>query len=538
MIIRTLRRVLLGALLLAAPAGALLPAAPASAETLRWAYQSDALSLDPHANNETMTLRFLSNVYDPLVTRSRDHSIEPALAVSWTTEAPDRWRFVLRQGVTFQGGESFDADDVVFSLARAASPSSNVQSHTSGILRVEKVDSHTVDIVTKGPRATLLNELANILILDEGWSRANNAVEVANNNQGRTGFTTLNANGSGAYRVQSRAPDQRTVLLRNTGWWGKNEGNVDTVVFTPVRSDPTRMAALISGELDLVHPVPTQDIARLRAVPGVQVLEVPEIRTLYFGVNHSGETLLNGQPNPLRDLRVREAIYRAIDIEAVRRTVMRGAARPTGLLVGPGVEGYSQAEDRRLPYDPDGARRLLREAGYPEGFALQLRCPNDRYVNDEAICVAVSAMLARVGIRATLLSQTKSVYFQRLLAERPDMYLQGWTPNSFDALEAFFYNLATRQDDNPTVAIGEGQGTFNAGRYRNPDVDALLKRIGQSIDRDERRKLINEVHTIFRRDIAYVPLHQQVIVWAARRGVTATPLADDTVNLRWITVTK
>jgi len=513
-------------------------ALPAEAETLRWAYQSDALSLDPHANNETMTLRFLGNVHDALVTRGRDHGIEPHLATGWTLVAPDRWRFTLRQGVTFQGGEAFDADDVVFSLARAASPTSNVQSHTAGILRVEKLDSHTIDIVTKGPRATLLNELANVLMMDEGWSRANNAVEVANNNQGRTGFTTLNANGTGAYRVQAREPDRRSVLVRNPGWWGRNEGNVDTAIFTPVRSDPTRMAALMSGELDLVHPVPTQDVARLREVPGVQVLEVPEVRTMYFGVNHSSERLVNGQPNPLRDVRVREAVYRAIDIEGIRRNVMRGAARPTGLLVGPGVEGYDAALDQRLGYDPAAARRLLAAAGYPDGFALTLNCPNDRYVNDEQICTAVTAMLARVGIRATLLAQTKGVYFQRILAERPDMYLQGWTPNSFDALEAFFYNLATRQGDNPEIILGEGQGTFNVGRYRNPEVDRLLQAIGRSIDMPARRLLINQVHGIFKTDIAYIPLHQQVIVWGVRRGIAATPLADDTVNLRWITITR
>lgn len=440
-------------------AGLLLCGSPhtADAATLRWANQSDALSLDPHANNETMTLRFLSNVYDPLVTRDPNGTFIPWLATAWTIVEPTRWRFTLRQDVHFAEGEALIPADVVFSIGRAAAPTSGITAQAAGIERVEIVDNHTIDIVTKGPRPTLLNELSSIYIMSQAWSVRHNAQETANNNQGKTGYTTTHTNGTGAYRITERAVDSKTVFTRTPDWWGPMEGNVTDVVFTPIRNPATRIAALLSGKLDLIQPVPVQDIPRLTASDSLRVLQAPEIRTIYFGLNNA-PTLSSGQPNPMHDRRVREALYRAVDAEGIRRTIMRGMSTPTALFVPKGVNGYDAALDVRYPYDVAKAKLLLAEAGYPNGFSAGMECPNDRYVNDEAICTAAASMFARIGVTVNVRARTKAVYQPYIMGNRVDMYLQGWSPNSRDAYEAFFYNLATRFDEKPGVVLGEGQG--------------------------------------------------------------------------------
>lgn len=511
-------------------------AAPAAAERLRWASQGDALSLDPHANNETMTLRFLSNVYDALVTRDQKLQIVPWLATEWTLVEPTRWRFSLRRDVVFHDGAKMTADDVIFSIARAGSQTSGVSSHAAGIKAVEKRDDYTIDIVTDGPRPLLLNQLTNIYIMDRAWTEKNNSVPVANNNAGLSGYTTLNENGTGAYRVKERVPAQRTVLVANEAWWGKREGNATEIVFTPIGNAATRLAAFLSGEVDLVNPVPLQDIERIKTTPGLKVVEKAEIRTLYYGMNQAVDRLTTGEPNAFKDKRVREAVYRAIDIEAIKRVVMRGASTPGAELVGPGVGGYDPALDVRPAYDPAKAKALLAEAGLPNGFSFTLQCPNDRYVNDEAICVATSSMLARVGIKANLSVQTKAIHFQKVQTQDVDMYMQGWASNSYDAYEAFFYNLVTRDTDQPVVKLAEGQGTWNAGRWRNPAFDQLMVKIGQEVDPEKRQALISEAHKIYIAEVAIIPLHQQWIAWGVRDGFDVTPLADDSVNLRTVKV--
>ncbi len=328
----------------------ILAALPATAERLRWSSQGDALSLDPHANNETMTLRFLSNVYDALVTRDKDLKIVPWLATEWKIVEPTRWRFTLRRDVAFHEGGKLTADDVVFSIKRAGSPTSGVSSHAAGIKAVEKLDDYTIDIVTEAPRPILLSQLANIYIMDRAWAEKNNAVAVANNNANLVGYTTLNENGSGAFRVKERVPGQRTVLVRNETWWAKPAGNVDEVAFMPIGNASTRLAAFLSGELDMINPVPLQDVERIKTTAGLKVVERPEIRTVFFGMNQQLDKLSTGEPNAFKDRRVREAVYRAIDMEAIKRVVMRGAATPAGILVGPGITGYDEALNARLAY--------------------------------------------------------------------------------------------------------------------------------------------------------------------------------------------
>ena len=518
---------------------ALLLGPPAGAATLRWANLSEALSLDPHANNETMTLRFLGNVYDPLVTRDAEGRFIPWLATKWTLVEPTRWRLELRQGVKFEEGQPLTPADVAFSIRRAGLPSSGITAQAAGIDHVDVVDGNTIDIVTKGPRPTLLNELSSIYIMSQGWCLEHGSVETANNNQNKVGWTSTHANGTGPWRITERAADSQTKFEHRADWWGVAagvpEGNLTEVVFTPIRNSSTRIAALLSGKLDLIQPVPVQDVLRVQALDTLKVLQAPEIRTIYFGLNNAA-ALMSGQPNPMHDRRVREAMYRAIDVEGIKKQIMRGFSIPTALFVPKGVNGYDAGLDVRYPYDPARAKALLAEAGFGNGFTIAMECPNDRYVNDEPICTAAVAMLARIGITVNLRVQGKAAYMPLITNNPVDSYLQGWSPNSWDAYEAFYYNLATRYDAKPTIVLGEGQGLFNIGRYSNPEVDALLLKIRNSLDPAERQALISAVHRIYISDIPSIPVHQQEIIWGARRAVQATPTPDDSVTFRWISI--
>jgi peptide/nickel transport system substrate-binding protein len=335
--------------------------------------------------------------------------------------------------------------------------------------------------------------------------------------------------------VKSREPGIRTVLVVNPNWWGKREHDIDEVVFTPITNDATRVAALVSGELDLMHPVPLQDVERLKGEKGVEVLQGPELRTIFLGMDQARDELLYSSvkgKNPFKDVRVRKAFYQAIDVEAIKSRIMRGASRPSGLMVGPGVNGYDAAIDQRYPYDVEAAKKLLAEAGYPEGFEVQLDCPNDRYVNDERICQAVAAMLARAGIKVTLLAQTKSKYFQKVLSKDTSFYLLGWQPPSYDAHSTLFNTMNTPADKLPNAP--KGQGGFNPGSYSNPKVDELTAKLQQEIDPAKRQAMISEAFQIHKADIGEIPLHQQAIAWGVRPNVHVEQRSDDYVDFRRI----
>ena len=379
-----------------AAAGIAVLAGGAQAETFRWATGTDPGTLDPHAEASAPVLGFLNNVYEGLVRRGKDMSLEPALAESWEALGADGWRFNLRQGVTFHGGETFDADDVVFSFNRANAEQSDIRSFFASVAEVRKVDDFTVDFLTKAPNPILPDGIANWLIMDQGWTEANGAATPARDEER---YTTLNTNGTGAFMLKSRDPGVRTVLEPFAGWWGEAEHNITEAIFTPITTPATRVAALLSGEVDFVEPVPLQDVPRIKGASGTNVIEGVEARVLMLGFEHQRDTLRDsGDANPFKDRRVREAVYHAIDMDAIIDKIMRGQAQAAGLLIGPGIKGFKEEFNTRLTYDPDRARSLLTEAGYADGFSFSFRCPNDRYINDEAICTAITAMLAAVGL--------------------------------------------------------------------------------------------------------------------------------------------
>jgi peptide/nickel transport system substrate-binding protein len=502
--------------------------AQAPNQTLTWSASLDALSMDPHSTNNSFTNAFVGNIYEALVRFNEKLQIEPALASAWKVQSPAVWRFTLRQGVKFHGGEGFDADDVVFTWQRVNTPGSLVKGNLSDVKDVRKVDAFTIDVETHTPLPILPNAIVQLLVMDKGWAEANRAVEASDLQKQRENHANRNTNGTGPFQLKSRDLDTKTVLAAHAGWWDKPKHNLAEVVFMPIKSDATRTSSLVSGNIDLTTNVPLQDVARLKA-GGIEVAQGPELRTLFLGMDQSRDELLYSDvkgKNPFKDIRVRKALYQAIDIETIKRSVMRNASWPAGTLLSPYLNGAPKALDKRLlPYDPEAARKLLADAGYPQGFSVGLQCPNDRYVYDEALCVAMASMLARVGIKTNLMIEPTPHWSVRLNTNDVSLYLVGHAglpmADSYGLLKDVVHTRTQKE------------GSLNAGRYSNPKFDALLPQIAAEIDAGKRNALIEQAVALERDDVSHVPLHQQPITWAARKGVTMVQGPDNQLRL-WL----
>jgi peptide/nickel transport system substrate-binding protein len=511
-----------------------LPLAPAPAATFRWANDSDVASLDPYARHETFLMSFDGNIYEPLVRHGRELRLEPALATEWAQTTPEVWRFKLRRGVHFADGTAFTAADVVFSFARVTGAGSALAAVVASIASVVKIDDNTVDIVTKGADPTLPDEIAAWDIMSKEWCEKNNTARVAEAGGGEESYAASHANGTGPFVLKERQPDLRTVLARNPAWWDKPEHGLDQVVFRPIPDDEERVAAFLKGDVDMLYDVPAQDIDRIAKTPHLRIIHGPELRTVFLGFDIGRAQLLGSDikgRNPFRDIRVRKAFYQAIDEDAIKSKVMHGFAVPTGLMVGPGINGFDPAQNRRLlPYDPDAARQLLVDAGYPHGFALGMDCSNDRYVNDEGICEAVVAMLAKIGVKVDAHIDTRAKFFARILAPnyQTSFYLLGWAPGTYDAQDMLFNVVATRD--------GQGRGDYNLGNYSNPKLDALIDRLESESDAKRREALLHEALLVIKDDVVTIPLHQQVLIWAARDTVDLVQPPDNDFPLRYVRV--
>ncbi len=502
----------------------------ASAQTVRIANQGDALSMDPHSLNETLQLSVTGNVYEPLVGRNKDLSLTPMLATSWKQTSPNVWRFELRKGVQFHDGTPFTADDVVFSLARTQVEGSDMKSYTNDFKEVRKIDSHTVEIETKTPFPILPDVLSLVYIMSKKWCETNQATVPVDRRKGVENTASFKANGTGPFRVRERQPNVRTVFTRNGSYWGKIEGNVTEVVFTPIGNDATRVAALLSGEVDVMEPVPVQDIDRVNSSANTRAVTGPELRTIFLGMDQKRDELLYSNvkgKNPFKDKRVRQAFYQAIDIEGIKKTVMRGASNPSAQLVGPGINGF-QPEMKRLPYDVEAAKKLMAEAGYPNGFEVSMNCPNDRYVNDGRICQTVAANLSRINVKINLQAETKGTYFPKVLRRDTSFYMLGWTPATYDAHNVM--NAIMRCVDD------KGAGQFNLGAYCNPKVDELTLKVQAETDKDKRNAYIKEAFDLHAADVGHIPLHQQALAWGVNKKVKLVQLADNFMYFKWISL--
>jgi peptide/nickel transport system substrate-binding protein len=509
-------------------------AANVDAVTLRWANRGDPQTTDPHSQNEGLTNNVNQLVYEFLIGRDKQLNLTPELAVSWQQVDPVTWRVKLRSGVKFHDGTPFTADDVVFSYQRAAEPSSQLRVYSNAAGVPKKIDDLTVEFKTNGPNPIELEHLATINIMSKAWCEKNRATKPQNFTQKEDMITAHQANGTGAYMLKSREPDVKTVLVKNPNWWGIKEGrftgNVDEVVYTPIASDATRLAALVSGEIDIINDPPVQDVPRLKQNPSVKVLEGTENRVIFIGMDQQRDELLYSNikgKNPFKDKRVRQALYQAVDIDALRSTTMRGLSKPTGAMLPAPLPWIAEPE-RRLPFDRTKAKQLLAEAGYANGFEVTLDCPNNRYVNDEKICQALAAMWSQIGVTTSVTAMPRANYFPKLEKLDTSLYMLGWGGAATDPIFILQPVLHT--------ANAKGDGDYNYGRYSNPKLDALIDQIKVEMDVEKRRKLINDALMIQHDELLHLPLHRQVIPWATRGNVTAVHLANNNVIPNWVTV--
>jgi peptide/nickel transport system substrate-binding protein len=523
---------MLKALVLAVALAATFIAPPqAQAQTLRWAAQNDILTLDPHSQNHATTNAILAHAYEGLTRYSATYQVEPALATKWTQISPTQVRFDLRKGVKFQDGAPFTADDVLFSFGRIRQPQGTMQIYVSGISDIKKIDDHTVDFILAGPNPLLLRNIIDFRIISKAWAEKNNSAKVQDYKAKEENFASRNAMGTGSFRILSWQPEQRIMMARNEAWWDKPPGNVSQVVYTPIKSESTRVAALLSGDVDMLTDVPTQDIDRLRTDKKLKVVDGPEVRTIYFAPDVGSPELkysnVKGK-NPFADKRVRQALSMAIDREAIKRNIMRGMSVPAGIMVAPGVNGYDKAID--VPTKPDVAmaKKLLADAGYPDGFQVRLNCPNNRYVNDEKICQAVLAMWARVGVKADLMAENMATFAQKFQNFDSSLYLLGWGVATYDAQYTIQSLVRTR--------AGGADGNYNYSKISDPVIDKLADAIKGETDVGKRNAMIREALVRIRDEVLVIPVHHQIRPWVMKAGVTTVHRSDDRPEARFTSV--
>jgi len=517
--------------LAAATAALALAAVPAHAAPLKWAAQNDILTLDPHSQNHATTNAVLQHAYEALTRYTKDYKIEPSLATGWKQMSDTHYRFNLRKNVKFHDGSPFTADDVLFSYERIQQPQGTMQIYVTGVKEVKKIDDYTVDFILSGPVPVLLRNIVDFRIMSKAWSEKTNSQNTQNFAAKQDTYASRNTNGTGPYLIKGWEPDKRIAFDVNKNWWGKLDGNVTDVTYNPVKSDSTRVAALFSGDVDLVTDLPVQDVERLRKDAKLKVLDGHEVRTIFIGMDQFNNELkysdVKGK-NPFKDVRVRRALNIAIDREAIKRVTMRGLSIPAGIMVAPGVHGYSKQLDIVPKLDVAGAKKLLAEAGYPNGFEFTLDCPNNRYVNDERICQALVGMWARAGVRVKLNSIPFTPFIQKILNLDSSAYLLGWGVATFDA-------LYTLQSLVHTKTTGP-DGNFNQGRISDLKLDNTIGAIKIATDTKARDALLKEALEKTRDEAYYLPLHHQLRPWAMKKSVTAVHSADDRHQSRFTRV--
>lgn len=529
-----LKSILSGAALALSLALTALPATGHAEENIfRFAAQGDLKSLDPYSLAETFSLALDGAVYEGLVARDGDLKIVPALAESWEKSDDARtWTFHLRKGVTFEDGSPFTADDVLFSADRVRSAGSDLKSRVPADAVFTKVDDYTVTVTTPEPSPMLIAVWDTWYIVSKKWTEEHKAVAVSTGGT-EASWMALHANGTGPFKLVSHQPGVKTVWEPNKNWWGKPQHNLDQVVFQPIASGATRVAALLSGEVDMIEPAPLQDVDRINNSGSAHVLQGPEVRVIYLGFDQHSDVLPRSNltdSNPFKDARVRMAVWKAINEDAIIQHVMRGAAVPATLMVSKELFPL-YGEFERPAYDPEGAKKLLADAGYPDGFEVQLDCPNDRYVNDERICQSIVPMLAKIGIKVNLNAEPKATYFGRIFASggyKTSFYLLGWQTNGSGSVGVLRDLFRCRDEQ------GNGGGN-NVGNYCNPDIDKQIEKISSEPDDDKRNQMIADVYrTAQMKDVAYIPLHQQTLAWGVRDNIKVVQRADNDFRFYWV----
>ncbi len=517
---------------LVAALAAVAAPAPALAQTLRWSSQGDVQTMDPYSQNESTTNMFNGQIYEFLVARDKQLGIVPQLATEWKQDGPLKWTFKLRPNVKFHDGKPFTADDVIFSVKRATEKTSQIAAYATAMGELKKIDNLTVEFNLPQVNPIFLQHLNTIYIMSRQWCEDNKATKPQNFADKEEAYTAFNANGTGPYMLVSRAPDVKTVLKRNPNYWGRIEGNVQEVVYTPIKNAATRVSALISGELDFLLDPPPSDVERLRTTPGVKVIDGIENRIVFIGMDQGRDELLYSSvkgKNPFKDVRVRRALYQAIDIETIKTKLMNGQAIPTGAVVPSPIASFNDPKiEARLPYDLAAAKQLMADAGYADGFEVTLDCPNNRYINDERICQALASMWARLNVKVRVNAMPRSVYFPKLEKLDTSMYMLGWGGSITDAETTFTPIYRNRGD--------KGVGFYNYGNVKDDKLDAMAAASSIEADPVKRKELIKAVFLEHNAQVHHIPLHRQFIPWAARSNVSVVHRPDNWLEVQWITI--
>ncbi|HUG21268.1 ABC transporter substrate-binding protein [Piscinibacter sp.] len=502
------------------------------AKTFRWASAGDVQTMDPVSQNESFTNAMNSQIYEYLVARDKELDIVPSLATEWTQDGPLKWTFKLRRGVKFHDGRPFTADDVVFSVQRASEKTSQIANYATALGEPKKLDDHTVEFNLKQFNPVLLEHLNAVFIMSKSWCEEHKVTKPQDFTNKEETHAARHTNGTGPYMLVSRQPDVKTVLKRNPNYWGKIEGNLDEVVYLPIINPATRVAALISGEVDFILDPPTHDLERLRQVPNVKVIDGMENRIVFIGMDQGRDELLYSSvkgKNPFKDVRVRRALYQAVDIETIKNKLMNGKAVPTGAVVPSPLGSFNDPEiEKRVPYDLNAAKKLMAEAGYPDGFEITLDCPNNRYINDERICIALANMWAQLKVKVRVNAMPKTTYFPKLEKLDTSMYMLGWGGAVTDPETTFTPVYRNRGP--------QGQGFYNYGNYKDDELDALAAASTRESDPAKRKSLIKQVFLRHNAHVRHIPLHRQFIPWAARSNVSVVHRADNRLKLYWVTV--
>lgn len=487
-------------------------AAGTNAKTLRIAYDADPVSLDPHEQLSGGTLQLSHMLFDPLVRWRKDYSFEPRLAERWERIDDVTMRFHLRKDVTFHSGNPLTAKDVVWTFERLKR-SPDFKGLFAPFSEAKAVDDHTVELVTKKPYPLVLNMASYIFPMDSAFysgTDKNGRDKGALVKHGNA-YASGHASGTGPFIVRSREQGVRVEFVRNPDYWDKaSPGNVKEIVLTPIKEGPTRVAALLSGDIDFIAPVPPADLERIRAARNVDLVTMTGTRVITLQLDQK-------RVPQFADQRVREAINLAVNNEAIAQKIMKGFASPAGQLSPAGYAGHDP--DLRPRYDLAQARKLMKIAGYEKGFAVTMMAPNNRYVNDYRIAQAAASMLAKINIRVELTTMPKAQYWPKFDERAADIMMIGWHADTEDSANFAEFLVMTPDKES-------GYGQYNAGNYSNPEVDRLIIESQSMTDREARAALLQKVEKMLYEDAALVPLHWQHLAWAARKGVHIEPVVN------------
>ncbi|WP_022660913.1 ABC transporter substrate-binding protein [Paucidesulfovibrio longus] len=498
----------------AAPEKAAETAPEVSKVTLRLAMDADPVSLDPQVQLSGGMLQYSHMVFDPLVRWAKDGSIEPRLAYKWEQIDPKTMRFYLVQGVKFHSGNPFTAKDVAWTLERLKK-SQDFKGLFEPFEKAVPVDDYTVDIVTKQPYGLLLSMATYIFPMDsvfysgtDDQGQPKDAIVKTDHS-----FANVNESGTGPYVVESREQGVKTVFTRFADYWDKqSKGNVEQIVLTPISNDASRVAALLSGDVDFIMPVPPQDLERVQGNPDLQLVIMGGSRIITLQMNQKSQPAF-------ADPKVRQAIVYAVNNQGIVDTIMKGFATAAGQQAPEGFAGYVPELTPR--FDLEKAKQLMAESSYPDGFECTMIAPNNRYVNDEKIAEAFVSMVSKIGIKVSLKTMPKAQYWDEFDAQVADVQMIGWHPDTEDSANYTEFLLMCRNAET-------GYGQYNSGNYCNPKVDELILASQIETDLAKRSEMLQEVERILYEDAAFVPLHWQNLSWASKKGMSI----EDIVNVQ------